>query len=206
LREPTAAKLYKEYWRLQGLDKLNTIYQETNGKTWRLWNLYKQLIKEKGMGSEKVANAVDIASNKLPHMDILYRQVKEEVENLQRIRQGLINDIEALKYKISLLDKIAFSCEQESRRTEQQIQELTVQKDRLEKWIANVSNNHKLKQLVKENVKAALSENKQVISVAFTALLQTLKSDPQIINIIYKIMTANDGEQQKDNNNDNAIK
>ena len=206
MREPTAAKLYKEYWRLQGLDKLNTIYQETNGKTWRLWNLYKQLIKEKGMGSEKVANAVDIASNKLPHMDILYRQVKEEVENLQRIRQGLINDIEALKYKISLLDKIAFSCEQESRRTEQQIQELTVQKDRLEKWIANVSNNHKLKQLVKENVKAALSENKQVISVAFTALLQTLKSDPQIINIIYKIMTANDGEQQKDNNNDNAIK
>jgi archaellum component FlaC len=80
------------------LDKLNTIYQETNGKIWPLWKLYKQLIKEKGMGSEKVANAVDIASNKLPHMDILYRQVKEEVENLQRIRQGLINDIEALKY------------------------------------------------------------------------------------------------------------
>jgi hypothetical protein len=62
------------------------------------------------------------------------------------------------------------------------------------------------KQIVKENVKAALSENKELISVAFTALLQTLKSDPQMINIIYKILTANDGEQLKDNNNDNAIK
>jgi len=42
------------------------------------------------------------------------------------------------------------------------------------------------------SVKAVLSENKQVISVAFTALIQTLTSDPQMINIIYKILTAND--------------
>lgn len=33
-----------------------------------------------------------------------------------------------------------------------------------------------------------------------------LKSDPQMINTIYKILTAKDGEQPKDNNNDNAIK
>ena len=62
------------------------------------------------------------------------------------------------------------------------------------------------KQIVKENVKAALSENKQVISVSFIALLQTLKSDPKIINIIYKILTSNDSEQHKDNNNNNVIK
>ena len=31
------------------------------------------------------------------------------------------------------------------------------------------------KQIVKENVKAVLSENKQVISVSFIALFQTLK-------------------------------
>ena len=85
------------------------------------------------MTIEKVANSVDIAANKLPHMDILYRQVKEEVENLQRIRQGLMNYKEALKYKISLLDKAAFSCEQESRRAEQQVQELRDKKDRIEK-------------------------------------------------------------------------
>jgi hypothetical protein len=34
LREPEATKLYREYWSLRGLDKLNTIYQETNGKIW----------------------------------------------------------------------------------------------------------------------------------------------------------------------------
>jgi hypothetical protein len=121
LREPEATKLYREYWKLQGLDKLNTLYQETNGKIWPLWKLYKLLIKEKGMGIEKIANVVDIAANKLPHMESLYGQVKEQVEKMQHTRQGLGNDLESRNNKISLLDKIAFSCEQECNRTEQQL-------------------------------------------------------------------------------------
>jgi hypothetical protein len=38
------------------------------------------------------------------------------------------------------------------------------------------------------------------MSVAFTALHQTLKSDPKMTNIIYKILTTNYREQYKDNN------
>ena len=45
------------------------------------------------------------------------------------------------------------------------------------------------------------------MSVAFSALDQTLKSDPKMIKIIYKILTTNDREQYKDNkNNDNVMK
>jgi site-specific recombinase XerD len=132
-------------------------------------------------------------------------QVKDQTDRIQYTRQRLSNDIHALEYKLSILDKTAFSSEQECKKIEQQLQVLTAQKDRLEKWIANISNNDDLKQIVKENVKAALSKNKQVISVAFTALLQTLKSDPQMINIIYKILTANEREGHQENN-DNAIK
>jgi DNA-binding CsgD family transcriptional regulator len=35
------SKLYREYWTLRGLDKLNTIYKETNGKIWSLLKLYQ---------------------------------------------------------------------------------------------------------------------------------------------------------------------
>jgi len=45
----------------------------------------------------------------------------------------LSNDIEALKYKISPLDKTAFSSEQDCKRIEQQLQELIDKKDRIEK-------------------------------------------------------------------------
>ena len=57
---------------------------------------------------------------------------------MQRMIGRLANDIEERKNKISFLDKIAFSCEQECKRTEQQVHELTAQKSRLEKFIANI--------------------------------------------------------------------
>jgi hypothetical protein len=69
----------------------------------------------------------------------------------------------ALEYKISILDKIAFSSEQECRRKEQQVQELIDQKNRIERLIANVLNGEgysKVKQVAKENVKAVLADNK----------------------------------------------
>jgi hypothetical protein len=117
----------------------------------------------------------------------------------------LVNDIEAGENKISILDKIAFSCEQEYRRKEQQLQELIEKKNRMEKLIANVLNSDnegysELKQIVKENVKAILSENRKLISIAFVALIQTIKADPQMAKLIQNIPCMNDGEQYKDNN------
>ena len=107
------SKLYIEYLKLRGLDELYTVYKETNGKIWPLWKLYKELIKKKGMSIEQVVNVVEIAIHKLPHMESLYRQIKDEVNKLQYTRQSLVNDIEARKQKILILDKIAFSSEQE---------------------------------------------------------------------------------------------
>jgi len=114
----------------------------------------------------------------------------------------LVNDIETKKYKISVLDKIAFSSEKEVRR-------VTTQKDRLEKSIANILNNEegysKLKQIAKENVKAVLFDNKILISAAFAALIHTLKADPQMANLIYNIPRANDGKPD-DNSSHNITK
>jgi hypothetical protein len=85
------------------------------------------------MSIEQVVNVVEIAIHKLPYMENLYRQAKDQAEKMQRIRQGLVNDIEERKNKISLLDKIAFTSEQEYKRIEQRVQDLTAQKNRLEK-------------------------------------------------------------------------
>jgi hypothetical protein len=155
------------------------------------------------MSIEQVVNVVGIAIHKLPYMESLYKQVKDEVDKLQYTRQHLSNDIEARKHKISLLDKIAFACEQECSRKHQEIQELIAQKDRIEKSIANILNGEgytKIKHIIKENVKAVLAgNNKKLISVSFAALIQTIKADPQMVNLILNIPSANDGEH-KDNN------
>jgi hypothetical protein len=202
LREPEVAKLFIEYCRLRRLHLLYSIYEETNGKLGSILKLYKQLIKKRHMSIEQVVNVVDIAVNRLPHMESLYRQAKDQAEKMQRTIQRLANDIRALEYKISILDATAFSSEQECRRKEQQIQELTAEKDRLESLIANILNGEgysKLKQIIKENVKVVLSENKKLISISFVALIQTIKADSQMVKLIQNIPSANDGEQNKDN-------
>ncbi len=203
-REPEVSKLHKEYWKLRGRDILNLIYKETNGKIWSFWKLYKELVKKKDMSIEQIVNVVEIAIHRLPHMETLYKQVEDEVNKLQYARQSIVNDIRALEYKISILDKTAFSIEQDCKRTEQRVHELTDKKDRIEKLIANILNGEgysKFAQIVRENVKAVLANNKQLISILFVALIQTIKDDPQMFKLIQNAPRANDGEQYKDNNN-----
>jgi transposase len=204
IRQSEATKYYGEYWKLKGLDKLNSIYKETNGKLWIVLKLYKELIKKRRMNIEQVVNVVEIAIHKLPYMESLYQQAKDQAEIMQGTIQRLANDIRALECKLSLLDKIAFSYEQECRRKHQEIQDLTTQKNRLEKWITNILNGEgysKLKAVIKENVKVVLSENKKLISISFVALIQTIKADPEMVKLIHNIPSANDGEQHKDDNN-----
>ena len=135
-------------------------------------------------------------------MESLYRRAKDEAEKMQRTVQRLANDIEARKHKILALDKTVFSIELDCKRTGQQIQELTIQKDRLERLIANVLNGEdysKLKEIAKENVKAVLSEKRVLISISFAAVIQTLKADPQLVKLLYNTPSADDDEQRKDN-------
>jgi predicted DNA-binding protein YlxM (UPF0122 family) len=99
IRQSEATKYYREYWKLRGLHKLDFIYIKTNGKVWPLCKLYKQLIKKRHMSIEQVVNVVEIAIHKLPYMENLYRQAKDQAEKMQRIRQGLVNDIEERKTK-----------------------------------------------------------------------------------------------------------
>jgi hypothetical protein len=137
-------------------------------------------------------------------MENLYQQAKDQAEKMQRTIQRLANDISMSEHKISILDKTVFSCEQERKRTEQRVQELTDKKDRIEKFIANILNGEvysKLQQIVKENVKAVLFDNKILVSAAFAAIIETLKIDPQMVNVIHNISTMNHGEQDKNNNN-----
>jgi hypothetical protein len=156
------------------------------------------------MSIEQVANIVDIAIHKLPHMENLYRQAKDQAEKMQRTIQRLANDIAAKEYKISILDRIAFSSEQDCKRKEQEIQELSHKKNRIEKLITNVLHGEdfsKLEQMVKENVKVVLSENRNLISISFVALIQIIKADPQMVKLIQNMPSTNDGEQHDDKNN-----
>ena len=58
--------------------------------------------KEKMYEHGQVVNVVEIGIHKLPHMESLYKQVKDEVNKLQYARQVLVNDISALELNINI--------------------------------------------------------------------------------------------------------
>jgi hypothetical protein len=100
--EPSqVTKLYIGYWKLKRLHILNLIHKETNGQLGQFLKLYKELIKKRRMSIEQVVNVVDIDIHKLPYMENLYKQLKDEVNKLQYTRQVLVSDIETRKNKIS---------------------------------------------------------------------------------------------------------
>jgi hypothetical protein len=78
------------------------------------------------------------------------------------------------------------------------VHELTAQKDRLEKFVANILKKYnEVYSKLKQFVRAVLSDNKILLSTPVVALLQTLKADPQLARVIQNITTANDDDITK---------
>jgi hypothetical protein len=80
-----------EYWRLQGQDKLETLYMVTKGRASRLWKLYKELVIQRGMSFEAVANAVDIDLNRLPDMEALLEETTKAVAR-KEVKVDILED------------------------------------------------------------------------------------------------------------------
>ena len=216
LREPDATKYYREYWQLKRLDKLYSTYNELGDEGIRdFLKLYK-LVKKERMGIEQVVKILQLVDEDddigLSSIEKLRKWRIDEIRDLDMQIERSKNHLQSVNDETAsaraLLNSYHISCERKRQEAVTLNNEISMLDTLVNLCQSNNEGYSKLKQIVKENVKAVLSENKQIISVSFAALIQTLKTDPQMINIIYKILTANDDEQHEDNNNnnDNAIK
>jgi hypothetical protein len=79
LPQEQVTQFRSEYWRLQDQDKLETLHIVTRGKVSRLWKLYRELVINRGMTIEAVANAIDINLNRLPDMEMILEQTTKAV-------------------------------------------------------------------------------------------------------------------------------
>src|ERR671920_926239 len=61
LREPEATKLYREYWKLKRLHKLNSIYEKIGDDIRHIIELYGRAKKE-GLGIEHIVKLLQLAN------------------------------------------------------------------------------------------------------------------------------------------------
>ena len=73
------------------------LYVRTRGKLFSLCKLYEELVVERGMSIEQVANSVDIDLNRLPYIEGLYQKAKQETDRMQEKRDYLLKDIISLR-------------------------------------------------------------------------------------------------------------
>ena len=141
LEQPEFTKLYREYWKLKRLHVLDSIFKETDGKLKTFLKLYR-LMKEKGMNINQVGNVVDTAIHKLPYMESLYRQAKDEVDKMQRIRQETENNLHTLNDEITSCKALLNSYHALCERKRQEAENLNNEISRLDALVTHFKRNN----------------------------------------------------------------
>jgi hypothetical protein len=185
LSEPEVSKTLIEYCRLKKLDKLNSIFKETNGKLSPFLKLYKLLIRQRGMSIENVVNAVDIDIHKLPYMESLYRQAKDEVDKMQRTRQETENYLHTLNDEIASSKELLQSCRISCQHKRQEAENLNNEISRLESVVTRFKSNNeeylKIQKMVEE-VSKFLADGKVLLQFALASIIEAIRRNPDKYN------------------------
>jgi hypothetical protein len=180
LREPEVTKLYREYLKLQGLHKVNLIYEEIGedniGDFVEFWNRYK----ERGMGRMHMVKAVAIANEDLPYLEEKCELLKIKANDVESKIQQSNNELHILIDKIAsskeLLKSYTSSCE----RKRQEAESLNNEISRLETLVTRVKSNNeeylKIKRTVEDMWKNVLADSKVLLHKAIFSIIETLRN------------------------------
>jgi transposase len=200
LRESEATKFCREYWKLNQLYNLNTVYEEIKDEIALFLKLYK-LSKAKGIGVQQVVDALAIANNDLPAIGERFKRLRTDVSMLQSQKHTCKRNLYQLNNQIApttrLLNSLRMSCE----RGRRDIENLYTEKAKLEATITEFKSNneeylHKIKDTAEENMKSVLTSHKLLLRFTTASVIESLRRNPELCNFV-----LNDSS----NNNDTTV-
>jgi hypothetical protein len=119
LRELQVTKYYREYWKLKGLYKLNTVYEEIKDDIPYFLKL-RRLSKAAGWSTEHVVNLLEIANNDLPALENRYEKLKTDLSSLENRKLYSKMTLQSLGSQImtssQMLSSCRISCQEEQRK------------------------------------------------------------------------------------------
>ena len=135
LREPEASKLYREYWNLRGLHKLNLMYKEIGDDILHIIELYRRAKKE-GVGIEHVVKLLQLANEdnasgilqlerRLKWLIDKIHDLDMQIERAKNYLYSLNNEIAGAKYSLDY-------CHEAYEQLRQELQRLYEEKNKLE--------------------------------------------------------------------------
>jgi len=180
LNEPEVHELYRQYWSLQQLHDLYQVYEKIKDGIRPFIELYG-LIEAAGMDIKHITKLLEVANGHLPRVDETYKNLLSGVMTLNQKKR----DAEAAILKLNG-DFICLRNSTEHQRLECEKQEsenrkLYLKKTRLESAIKELQNSQecaKIEMIVKQQVNMMFGNDKQVLKLAFEAIIESLLNNP----------------------------
>ena len=145
LREPEATKLYREYWKLKRLHKLNLVYEELGDNNIGYFVELCKLAKKEGVKRQQVIKLLQLVdednASGLPQLEKrrkwLIDKIHEldmQIERAKNYLHTVNNEIAGAKYSLDY-------CRDAYERTRQELQRLNEEKNKLESFLRENTGN-----------------------------------------------------------------
>jgi hypothetical protein len=184
LREPEVTKLYREYLKLQGLHKLNLIYEEIGDDNIGDFVKFYNRAKERGMGRMHMVKALAITNEDLPYLEEKCELRKIEISDLESKKEQLNNGLHNLNDKIASHKVLLKSYTTSYDRKLQELKILNNEISRLEALVTHFKNNNeeylRIERTVEEKVKNVLADSKVLLHKAIFSIIETLRNGNNI--------------------------
>jgi hypothetical protein len=181
LREPEVTKLYSEYLKLQGLDKLNLICEEIGEDNMVDFLEFCKHAKERGMDRMHMVKALAIANEDLPYLEEKCELLKIEINDSESKKQQSKNELHILNDKIASSKELLKSYTSSRERKRQESESLNNKISRLEALVTHFKNNNeeylKIKSTVEEILKSVLTDGKVLLHKAIFSIIETLRNE-----------------------------
>jgi len=133
--------IYREYWELKGMYKLNVVYEEAKDSLPSLLKLYK-IVKEQDMGEDEVRNVLKLANNnELPYLQDKVEYLRNEKNNLEREKGECTNHVLTLTRRIDDLRETVNVYESSLSEKREEIALLNQEQKRLDNLVTNNNGN-----------------------------------------------------------------
>jgi hypothetical protein len=184
LRAPEVTILYREYWNLTRLDKLNSAYKELGDEGIGYFVKLCKLAKKEGMTVKKVINALAIANEDLPYLEERRELLNDEVNTLESKRQKSKSSSNILNERVTSSKELLKSYSITRNRKKQEIEHLNNEISRLESIYNRLKTDDEgcliIKKTVEKEVRNILIDDKAILQFAVASVIEALRRIPFI--------------------------
>jgi hypothetical protein len=184
LREKEVSEYYREYWNLNGMYNLNQIYEEIKDDIWSVLELHREM-KTEGLTPQQVSRILKTTTT-LEHnnRNLEHEQARLEVSNKEAAKtfQQLTDFIQKDHRTLEENDSVII-------RQRREIENLTIEKARLENSIDSIPLNNEtyidIKRIVKQEIETVISNPRKLLAVALASLFESSRKHPGKFQALY---------------------